>query len=141
MTFMPVFLQNGGIVHDQKRSGKDRSWLPVIAAAAIGAVATIVAALVANGTGALSIAVAPVPTRTVTVTPAPAPVVTVTNTVTVTKSSGGSNTIGPTSCPSGQTCRAWNLSVQLGASNSSAGVNFDTGVVNLQGSGDLDFEL
>ena len=127
-------VDNGGVMHDQRRSGNDRSWWPVIAAAVIGAIATIVAGFIANGTGALHIAVAPVPTRTVIVTPVPAP------TVTVTKSSVSSDAIGPASCSSGQNCKVWNLIVQLGSNGSSVGVNFDTGLVSQQGSGDLDFE-
>jgi hypothetical protein len=129
-----IAVDNGGIMHDQRRSDKDRNWWPVIAAAVIGAIATIVGGLIANGTGAVHIAIAPVPTLTVTVTPAPAP------TVTVTKSSGSSGAVGPTSCSSGQNCKVYNLIVQLGSNGSSVGVNFDTGLVSQQGNGDLYFE-
>lgn len=52
----------------QERPRKDRSWWPIIAAAVIGAIATIVGAFVANRTGALYITGAPVPSPTVTVT-------------------------------------------------------------------------
>jgi hypothetical protein len=71
----PIPARRPGEPH--KKGDKDRRWWPVIAAAIIGAIATVVAALIANGAGALHLFVAPVSTPTVTITPPPAPTVTV----------------------------------------------------------------
>ena len=109
-------------------------WQAVIAAAVIGAIATVVGGLIANGAGALHIAVAPVPTHTVKITPAPAP------TVTVTVSSGGSGATGSATCLPGQNCKVWNLAVPMGNNTGSpTGIAFDQGQVQLSNHGDLDF--
>jgi hypothetical protein len=123
-------------MHNQEHSNKDRSWLPIIAAAIIGAVATIIGGVIANGTGALHITIAPVPAKTVTITPEPAPA------ATVTESSGSSGGIGSIDCLSGQDCRTWNLTVPMGnfTLNSETGIIFDLGQVLLDNSeGDMDF--
>ncbi len=65
-------------MHNQERTGKDRSWWPIIVAAVIGAAATIVAGLLASRAGVLHITVSPDPTHTVFITPSPAPAVTAT---------------------------------------------------------------
>jgi hypothetical protein len=117
---------------DKKRH-RDRSWWPVIAAAIIGAAATIVAGLIANGAGALRISVTPAHTATVTITapPPPAP------TVTVTVSSGGSS---DANCRPGQNCKVYNLSVPLPASDGENGIDMDMGHVLLGNVADMEFQ-
>jgi hypothetical protein len=121
-------------MHNQKLPAKDRSWWPIIAAAVIGAIATIAAGLVANGAGALHIAVAPAATPTVTITPSPAPA------VTVTVSSSASGGAGSAKCLSGQNCKVWNLNVPMGNAGSATGIHFDQGQVTLNYEGDLQFQ-
>ena len=119
----------------RKKRKKNQSWWPVIAAAIIGAIATIFAGLIANGTGALHISVSSTATPTLTITPPPAP------TVTVTASSNGSG--GPTSpnCLPGQDCKVSNLTVPMGNQNSgSTAINLEQGQVKLGSSGDLNFQ-
>lgn len=120
---------------NRKLPDKDRSWWPIITAAIIGAIATIVAGLIANGAGALRISIASAPTPTVTITPSAAP------TVTVTVSSSDSGNASPASCLSGQNCKVWNLSVPMGDQSSGVtGINFGKGQVLLNTVGDMEFE-
>ena len=116
------------------RNGKppsnDRSWWPTIAAAVIGAAATILVGFVVNKAGALHITFAPVPTHTVTITPPPAP------TVTVTEPSSGSGETGSATCSPGQNCKVSNLSAPF-SSSSSAGIDLAQGRVVLGYGGDL----
>jgi hypothetical protein len=84
----------GRIVHNQERAGREqpgkkRDWWPIIIAAIIGAIATIVAAVIANRAGALNITIAPAPPHTVTITSAPS------STVAGTVSSGGGSAAEP----------------------------------------------
>lgn len=116
--------------HNPKPPDKDRSWWPAIAAAIIGAIATILAGLIANGAGALHLSVSPVSTPTVTITPPPAP------TVTVTVPSSGSSEAGSTTCLPGQNCKVTNLSAPF-SSSSSAGIDLAQGRVVLGYGGDL----
>ena len=102
--------------------------------AIIGALAIIIAALIAKGTGALDIAMSPGPTPTVTITPKPATTVTVT-------ASPDPTAPGPISLPSclvSQGCKAWNLIVKL-TPNSQTAITFDTGTVALNGNGDMQY--
>ena len=121
--------------HNPKPPDKDRSWWPVIAAAIIGAIATILAGLIANGAGALHLSVSPVSTPTVTITPPPAP------TVTVTAPSSGSSETGSATCLPGQNCKVTNLKAPMGpASNEPTGINLSQGVVGLNNPyGDIQF--
>lgn len=121
-------------MRSQKLPTKDRSWWPIIAAAVIGAIATIVAGLVANGAGALHISVVPA-TPTVTITPSPVP------SVTVTVSSSASGGAGSVECLPSQDCKVWNLTVPMGSSfTTSTGINFNQGQVVLHSSGDMSFQ-
>ena len=115
-----------------KKRNRDRSWWPIIAAAIIGAIATIVAGLIANGAGALRISVSSAATPTVTVTPPPAATVTVT-------ASNGSGGVGSASCLSGQNCKVTNLTVPLQSGGSTA-INLEQGQVQLNNVGDLNFQ-
>lgn len=117
----------------RKKRNKDQSWWPIIAAAIIGAIATIFAGLIANGAGALHISVSSAATPTVTITPTPAP------TVTVTASSNGSGETSPASCLPGQNCKISNLTVPIGRGNSTA-INLEQGQVMLDSIGDLNFQ-
>lgn len=122
-------------MYNHERPRKDRSWWPVIVAAVIGAIATIVVGFVANTAGALHITVAPLPTHTLRITQPPAP------TVTVTVTSGTSGGTGSASCVQGQNCRVWNLSAPMGANaGAPTGIEFNQGQVLLNTDGDLDFE-
>jgi hypothetical protein len=118
----------------RKKRKKNQSWWPVIAAAIIGAIATIFAGLIANGTGALHISVSPETTPTMTITPSPAP------TVTVTASSNGSGEPGSASCLPGQNCTARNLQVPI-VRDSSTGINLEQGQVVLNSNGDIDIKV
>lgn len=110
-------------------SGRGWAWLPTIVAAVIGAAATIVAVLIANGAGAINIAVAGAEsTPTVTVTPRPAP------TVTVTAPAGGGG--GGRTAQGGQTR---SLTVPL-SQGGSTGVDLDKGQVLLNNNGDLNYQ-
>jgi hypothetical protein len=123
----------------RKKRDKDQSWWPIIAAAIIGALATIFAALVANGAGALHISVASTPTPTVTITPSPAPAVTVTVSSSASSASSASGGAGPTECLPGQNCKVWNLAVPM-ESGTATGINFDQGQVVLRSEGDMSFQ-
>jgi hypothetical protein len=120
--------------------GNDRSWWPTLAAAVIGAAATILVGFVANKAGAVHITFAPVPTHTVTITPPPAPTVTVaapSNTV----PSNSSGETGSTTCLPGQNCKISNLSAPMGTSSGGpTGINLSQGAVALNNSGDLRFQ-
>jgi hypothetical protein len=113
----------------RKKRRKDRSWWPIIAAAIIGAIATIFAGLIANGAGALHISVAPAPTPTVTITPSSAP------TATVTVSSSASAKANPANCLPGQNCMVQNLHVPLRPPGGFAAINFAGGqvLINIAG--------
>ena len=117
----------------RKKRKKDQNWWPIIAAAVIGAIATIFAGLIANGAGALHISVSSAATPTVTITPPPAP------TVTVTASSNGSGEAGSASCLPGQNCKTSNLTVPIQSGNSTA-INLEQGQVVLDSNGDLNFQ-
>jgi len=121
-------------IEPRKKKNKNQSWWPIIAAAIIGAIATIFAGLIANGTGALHISVSSEATPTVTVTPPPAP------TVTVTASSSGSGAASPASCLSGQNCKVSNLTVSMESGGVSTAINLEQGQVKLNDTGDLNFK-
>lgn len=122
-------------MYNHERPRKDRSWWPVIVAAVIGAIATIVVGFAANRAGALHITVAPLPTHTVRITQPPAP------TVTVTVTSGTSGGTGSASCLQGQNCKVWNLAVPMGTNDSGpTGIEFNQGQVLLNTNADLEFE-
>ena len=106
------------------------SWLPTIAAAIIGAAATIGAGLIANKSGVIKISISPVSTPTVDTTPRPGPRVPVTKSV---ASGGTASGIGPAACASGAGCQVWNLMVPPAG----AGILLDQGRVNLGSSGDI----
>jgi hypothetical protein len=122
---------------EKEEASKKRawSWWPVIAAALIGGAATVVAALIAKGTGAIDIVSGTASTPTVTITPKAAPTVTVT---------AGPVTSQPgpfqaPDCQKSDDCRAWNLVVQM-TPNGATGITFSTGTVTLDGNGDLQYQ-
>jgi hypothetical protein len=118
----------------EEGSSGGSGWKGLIGAV-IGALAIVVAALIAKGTGALDIAVSPGSTPTVTITPKPAATVTVT-------ASPAPNAPGPVAlpnCPVSQGCKAWNLVVKLTPNNGQTAITFDTGVVALNGNGDMQY--
>ena len=119
---------------DEGSSGSG-GWKGLVGAV-VGAVAIVVAALIAKGTGALDIAVSPDSTPTVTITPKAAPTVTVT-------ASPVPNAPGPVTlpgCPVSQGCKAWNLVARLSPDNFPTGITFDTGSVMLDNDGDMQYD-
>lgn len=119
----------------------DRGWWATPAAtfggALIGAVATIIVALIARQSGAINISLSPTAAPTVTVTAA-AP------TVTVTAPTGSTATASPSgiadiSCPANNNCKAYDLIVGYNVSIV-AGIIVMNGTVDLTGSGeDIDY--
>jgi hypothetical protein len=114
------------------KTPRNWNWLATIVAAIISAIATIVAVLIANGTGAITIP--GTASSTVTITPSPRP------TVTVTAAAGSS--AGVVNCPPGQGCTIKDLAAPLpqpGAGGN--GLALDQGKVAIGGYGDLEYEL
>lgn len=120
---------------EKEESAKKRGWWPVIVAAVIGAVATLGAALIANGAGAIDIVTGSGAAPTVTITPEAAPTITVT-------ASPVPTAPGPVilpDCSASQQCVAWNLVARL-TPNGDTGIDFAKGSVQLNGGGDLIYQ-
>jgi hypothetical protein len=119
---------------EEGSSGGGGGWKGLVGAV-VGAVAIVVAALIAKGTGALDIAVSPGPTPTVTITPKAAATVT----VTVPPALTAPGPVTLPNCPVNQGCKAWNLVVRLTPNNGQTGITLDTGSVGLNSNGDMQY--